>query len=142
MLHSIVEPVQNRKNFISFSSQVSQNNALSRTTHPSRRWCQLLPRKGQSVYCWWVCLVKKSSQKNLGTRQFSTNEQQRCSWGPWSNSLWAISMMTFLTTPAFGMFLHPNRFRSSNHSSLSSFFRETPTSSLSSLLRYTKKNSN
>ena len=52
MLQSIVEPVQNCKNFISFSPATLRK-------HPSWRWSHPLPRKGLSIFCWWVCPVKK-----------------------------------------------------------------------------------
>ena len=61
-------------------------------------------------------------------------------------SLWAISKTTSLTCFALGTVSQLKRSRRSNHSfscSLSSFpFRERLTSSLSSLLRYARKDSN
>ena len=66
--------------------------------------------------------------------------------GVWMNSLWAISKTTSLTCFALGTVSQLKRSRRSNHSfscSLSSFpFRERLTSSLSSLLRYARKDSN
>ena len=66
--------------------------------------------------------------------------------GVWMNSLWAISKTTSLTCFALGTVSRLKRSRRSNHSfscSLSSFpFRERLTSSLSSLLRYARKDSN
>ena len=66
--------------------------------------------------------------------------------GVWMTSLWAISKTTSLTCFALGTVSQLKRSRRSNHSfscSLSSFpFRERLTSSLSSLLRYARKDSN
>ena len=66
--------------------------------------------------------------------------------GVWMTSLWAISKTTSLTCFALGTVSQLKRSRRSNHSfscSLSSFpFRERLTSSLSSLVRYARKDSN
>ena len=66
--------------------------------------------------------------------------------GVWMTSLWAISKTTSLTCFALGTISKLKRSRRSNHSfscSFSSFlFRDRLTSSLSSLLRYARKDSN
>ena len=87
--------------------------------------------------------VDKNSRWNAdnGVLQLST-----IYLGVWMNSLWAISKTTSLTCFALGTVSQLKRSRRSNHSfscSLSSFpFRERLTSSLSSLVRYARKDSN
>ena len=87
--------------------------------------------------------VDKNSRWNAdnGVLQLST-----IYLGVWMNSLWAISKTTSLTCFALGTASQLKRSRRSSQSfscSLSSFpFRERLTSSLSSLVRYARKDSN
>ena len=87
--------------------------------------------------------VDKNSRWNAdnGVLQLST-----IYLGVWMNSLWAISKTTSLTCFALGTVSQLKRSRKSSQSfscSLSSFpFRERLTSSLSSLVRYARKDSN
>ena len=75
MLHSIVEPAQNRKNLISFSSS-------SLRKHPSWCWSHPLPWKGLSIFCWLVCPVKKlrdEPQNSTILDQWATKDLHRLS---------------------------------------------------------------
>ena len=127
-MHTVLGPVQNLKNFVNFSSSIPRKSVSNRIRIPPVLRSQGLRRKVM------IFLL-------VGLPQLST-----IYLGVWMNSLWAISKTTSLTCFTLGTVSQLKRSRRSSHSfscSLSSFpFRERLTSSLWSLVRYDRKDSN